>query len=76
MDIQEFQKKLIEIQNNTVETRILQAILITAEESEKVAKAVSVVQNKINEIIVELNDLKGRIEELSQKAKEDNDDGK
>lgn len=67
MDIQEFQKKLINIQNETVETKILQAILITAEESQKIAKAVSVIQNKINEMIVEINDLKERVEELSQK---------
>lgn len=68
MQLDEFEKLLINIQNNTFQTKILQAVFTLAKEVNEIKNAVFTIQNKVNDIITEVNEFK-------EKEREGQEDG-
>ena len=61
MNLDDFEKMLVDIQNNTSEAKILNSIMILAKELAAVEKALVTTQDKINQMIVEINATKERL---------------
>lgn len=68
MTLDEFEKLLVEIQNNTFQAKILQAVYTLAKHVTTLGDAIVEVQNKLNQLITEMNELKEK-----QKEKEINE---
>lgn len=61
MNLDEFEKILIDIQNNTNQTKILQAMMALARDIQAIKDALSLSHNKINELVTEVNALKEKV---------------
>lgn len=63
MTLDEFEKLLVEIQNNTFQAKVLQAVYTLAKHVTVLGDAITEVQNKLNQIIIEMNELKEKQKE-------------
>ena len=74
MNLEDFEKMLVDIQNNINEVKILNSVMMLAKELTAVEKALSLIQDKINEMIVEINALKQQRQESIETKEENNSD--
>lgn len=68
MNLDEFEKSLVQIQNNSYENKVLQSIYSLAKVIVSIEDALSKAQNKMNEMIIEINALREQLDEVKENA--------
>lgn len=63
MTLDEFEQILAQIQNNSTENKTLRAMFTLAKYVTNLSDAVVTLQNKVNQMIIEVNEMKAKAEE-------------
>lgn len=73
MTLEEFESTLMQIQSNLPQTKTLNALYTLAKHVTNLSNAVVEIQNKLNQIIIEVNQLKEKEKEREEKEDVSND---
>lgn len=66
MQLEEIQNMLVEIQNSTFQTKILNVIMGIYQDINALKEAITNLQNKLNEVIIDTNETKEIVKELKE----------
>ena len=67
MQLEEVQNMLVEIQNSTFQTKILNIIMGIYQDINALKEAITNLQNKLNEVIIDTNETKEIVKELKER---------
>lgn len=67
MQLEEIQNMLVEIQNSTFQTKILNVIMGIYQDINALKEAITNLQNKLNEVIIDTNETKEIVKELKER---------
>lgn len=67
MQLEEIQNMLVEIQNSTFQTKILNIIMGIYQDINALKEAITNLQNKLNEVIIDTNETKEIVKELKER---------
>ena len=74
MTLEEFESTLMQIQSNLPQTKTLNALYTLAKYVTNLSNAIVDVQDKLNQIIIEVNQLKEKEKEREEQEDASNDD--